>query len=107
MTKLVHEFPHQLPNDLRIRILGNLEILENCQMWMETKPSTQSSLQKLNVYNSCQKTRTIRYYIFEALSNFTVFLYSVPNILSRIAALLNDGLAQAVWDKSTNECNHA
>ena len=34
--------------------------------------------------NSCQKTRKIRYYIFEALPNFIVSLYFVPNILSRI-----------------------
>ena len=53
-------------------------------MWVETQPSSQSSFQKLNVGNSCQKTRKIRYYIFEALSNFTVFLYFVPNILVRI-----------------------
>ena len=30
------------------------------------------------------KTRKIRYYIFEILPNFTVSLYFVPNILSRI-----------------------
>ena len=53
-------------------------------MWVETQPSAQSSFQKLNVDNSCQKTRKIRYYIFEVLSNFTVFLYFVPNILARI-----------------------
>ena len=41
---------------------------------VETQPSAQSSFQKLNVDNSCQKTRKIRYYTFEALSSFTVFL---------------------------------
>ena len=41
-------------------------------------------LQKPNADNSCQKTRKIRYYIFEALPNFFVSLYLVPNILSRI-----------------------
>ena len=40
---------------------------------METQPSAQSSFQKLNVDNSSQKARKIRYYIFEDLSNFTVF----------------------------------
>ena len=35
---------------------------------------TQSSFQKLNADNSCQKTYKIKYYIFEVLSNFTVFL---------------------------------
>ena len=34
--------------------------------------------------NSCQKTRKIRYYIFETLPNFIVSLYFLPNILSRI-----------------------
>ena len=53
-------------------------------MWVETQPSAQSSIQKLNVDNSCEKTRKIRYYIFEVLSNFTVFLYFLPNILARI-----------------------
>ena len=39
----------------RLRILGNQEILEKCQMRVETQPSAQSSFQKVNVYNSCQK----------------------------------------------------
>ena len=51
---------------------------------METQPSVQSSFQKLNFDNNCQKTRKIREQIFEPLSKFTGFLYFVPNILSRI-----------------------
>ena len=43
-------------------------------MWVETQASAQSPFQKLNADNSYQKTRQIRYYIFEVLSNFTVFL---------------------------------
>ena len=43
-------------------------------MWVEAQPSAQSSLQNLNVDNSCQKTRKIRYYIFEIFPNFTVSL---------------------------------
>ena len=53
-------------------------------MWVETQPSSQSSFQKLYIDISCQKARKIRYYIFEVLSNFTVFLYFAPNILARI-----------------------
>ena len=53
-------------------------------MWVETRPSTQSSFQKLNVDNNCEKRRKIRYYIFEVLPNFTEFLYFVPNIFSTI-----------------------
>ena len=57
-------------------------------MWVKMQPSAQSSFQKLNVDNSCQKTRKTRYYIFEVLPNFIVSLYFVPNILSRIVVLL-------------------
>ena len=85
ITNLVHELPHELPNDFRIRILGNQEILEKCQMWVETQTSAQSPFQKLNIDNSCKKHTNLDATI-EALSNFTVFLYFVPNILSRIVA---------------------
>ena len=30
VTNLVHEWPHELLNDLRLRIIGNWEILERC-----------------------------------------------------------------------------
>ena len=50
------------------------------------QPSAQSSFQKLNFDNSCQKTRKIRQQIFEVLSNVTGFLYFVLNILSRVVA---------------------
>ena len=40
---------------------------------METQPSAQSSFQKLNVDNSCQKTRKIRCYIFEVLFKTNIF----------------------------------
>ena len=39
---------------------------------------------KLNVDSSCQKTRKIRYYIFEVLPSFIVSLYFGQNISSRI-----------------------
>ena len=65
ITNLVHELPYEFPNDLRLKILGNYELLEKCQMRGETQPSTQFSFHKLNIDNSCKKTRKIRYYIFE------------------------------------------
>ena len=88
IMNLAHELPHELPNDLSLRILENQEILEKCQMWVQTQPNVQSSFQKLNVENSCQKTHKTRYYIFEVLPNFIVSLYFVPNILSRIVLSL-------------------
>ena len=36
IANLVHELPHELPKDLRLRILGNKEILEKSQIWVET-----------------------------------------------------------------------
>ena len=84
ITNLVQELPHKLPNNLRLRILGNQKILEKCQVWVEMQPSAQSSFHELNFDNSCQKTHKIRKQIFEVLSNFTGFLYFMPNILSRI-----------------------
>ena len=105
ITNLAHELPHELPKtqDLtsprhfrrwggglcphkkkkRLRILENQEVLEKCQMWVQTQPNVQSSFQRLNADNSCQQTRKIRY-IFETLSNFIVSLYFLPIILSRI-----------------------
>ena len=36
VANLVYELPHELPNDLRLRILGNKEISENYQIWVDT-----------------------------------------------------------------------
>ena len=74
ITNLVHKRTRELPNDLRLRILGNFKIVEKSQIWVETQLSCQSSFHKLNVGNSCQKPRKIRYYIFEVFSKFTVFV---------------------------------
>ena len=43
-------------------------------MLVEMQPSTKSSFEILNIDNSREKTRGIRYYIFEVVSTFTVFL---------------------------------
>ena len=79
---MVYEFPHKLPNDLRLRILGNKEILGKSQIWVE--PSAQSPFQKLNFGSSSQKTCKSRYQTFLVLPSFTGFVYFVPNILPRI-----------------------
>ena len=56
-------------NDLRLRILGNKEILRKYQIWVEPL------FQKLNFGNSSQKTRKSRYQTFLNLSSFTGFLW--------------------------------
>ena len=35
VANLVYELPHELPNDLRLRILGNKEILGKSQILVE------------------------------------------------------------------------
>ena len=72
---LVYELPHDLLNDLTLRILGNKEILVKSQIWVETQPSVQSPFQKLNFGDSNQKTRKSRYKAFLFLSSFIGFLY--------------------------------
>ena len=42
IANLVHELPNELPNDLRLRILGNKAILGKSQIWVETQPIAQS-----------------------------------------------------------------
>ena len=63
------------------------------------QPNPQSSFQKLNADNSYQKTRKIRYYIFEVLPNFIVSLYFAPNILSRIVVEFLQH-----WNKQITSC---
>ena len=36
ITNLVYELSHELPNNLRFKTSGNLEILEKSQIWLET-----------------------------------------------------------------------
>ena len=81
---MVYGLTQELPNNLRLSILQNKEILKKSQVWEKTQPSAQHSFQKLNFGNSTQKTRKSRYQTFFILSSFTGFLYFVPNILSQI-----------------------
>ena len=51
-----------------------------------SRHSTQSPFQKLDFRNSSQKVHKSRYQSLLVLSNFTGFLYLVPDILFGIAA---------------------
>ena len=42
----IYELLHELPNHLRLRVLGNTEILGKSQSCMRTQPCVQSPLQK-------------------------------------------------------------
>ena len=67
-----------------LRILGNMEILQKSQIWVETQPGAESPFQNLNFGSSSQKPRGSIYQVFLFLSSFTGFFYFVSNILSRI-----------------------
>ena len=41
----IYDLPQELPNDLRLKILGNKGILGKCLNIIESKPSAQSSCQ--------------------------------------------------------------
>ena len=73
ISREVYELLHELPNNFRLRILGNQEIFEKSQISVETQPSVQSPFQKLNFGNSSQKTRSSRYQTLLYLSIFTTF----------------------------------
>ena len=73
ISREVYELLQELPNNFRLRILGNQEIFEKSQISVETQPSVQSPFQKLNFGNSSQKTRSSRYQTLLYLSIFTTF----------------------------------
>ena len=47
---IVYDWTHELPKDLRFRILGNLEIMWKTQKQVEAEPCTQSLFHKKNWY---------------------------------------------------------
>ena len=57
IINLVQGLPHELPNNLRLRITRNQEILEKSQILVEVEPSSQSLFQKLN--NSSQENQKV------------------------------------------------
>ena len=77
IANLVNKLPHELPNDLGVRILGNKEISVKSQSCVDTQPSAQSPFQKLNVGNSSTKINTKVCKCvskFLDLSSFTILL---------------------------------
>ena len=79
-----HELSYKLPNDLRLRILGNQEIMEKLQKWGEAEPSTQSPFQEKNLGTSSQKWQKKQISNFSILSSFPWFLDIVSLILTAI-----------------------
>ena len=78
--------PYEFPNNSRLRILENWEMLGKFQNSLERERSTQCSFQQYNARNSGQKKRRRSYQSFLLRPNFAGFAYFVSNILSRIVA---------------------
>ena len=99
MARSVYQLPHDLPNNLRLRILGNQEIFEKSQLWVDTQSSSQSPFNKLDFGKSRQKASQNRYQSFLFLAIFTGFPYFVPNSLLGLWAELPS--SQICWYKQT------
>ena len=48
----IYDLPHEFPNDLKLRILGNWEVWGKCLNFIEWKPSAQSSCQNKSFLNT-------------------------------------------------------
>ena len=46
ITNLVYQGPHELPNDLRLRDLGKLQVLKKYLIWVKTDPVSQFHFRK-------------------------------------------------------------
>ena len=73
-TNLGFDLPRELLNEIELRILKNLEILQAHQIWVEIHPTAQSSFQKLNFAKSSQNVRKIRYKIFLFWNNSNSYI---------------------------------
>ena len=74
LSMVEQTFLHELPNNVRLRILGNEEISQKSQNFIELLPSPQSSPGNKNLLKN-------RYWTFPAVHYFTWKLELVSNIL--------------------------
>ena len=58
---IVYDLPLKFPNSLKLRILGNEEITEKFQKWVEAELSTQSPFQEKKNVTSGQKLHKNKY----------------------------------------------
>ena len=60
-SNILYELAHELPNYLRPRIIGNLEIMGKTRKWVGAEFNSQSPIQKKNFGISGQKLHKNRY----------------------------------------------
>ena len=56
---IVYKLTHKLPNNLRLKILGNSEIMGKTQKWVEAEPSSQSPFQEKKLWYQWSKITEI------------------------------------------------
>ena len=85
IENLAYDLPLELPNDLRLGILGNQKILEKHQICVDTWVQRLVSPQELRLCEQqLKKIRKNRYQPFFFLPSFTGFLHPVSHTLSGI-----------------------
>ena len=84
MTNLVSELPHKLPIDLRLRISKKLENIRKISNFGEDSLLFSLPSRNKTLALAVKKYAKADVKSFLVLSDFTQFLYFVPNILSRI-----------------------
>ena len=83
ITNLLYELPHELPNDLRLRKLGNIRKISNLGGHIA---QYLVSLQELRICEQQLKNTQKQIPNLFFLSSFTGLIHFVPNILSGIVA---------------------
>ena len=78
------EYPHELPNNLKLRILGNYEISRKLQIFLQLYLSAQSFPKNENFVNASKKLQRNRNLTFPILCFFTLKLEFVSNVLFMI-----------------------
>ena len=81
----VYDLSHELPNDLRLRILGNKKISGNCLNSIEWQHSSQSPCQNQRFVNTRRKLLKNRNWTFLVVHYFTWKLELVSDILWVVA----------------------
>ena len=71
---VIYELPHELPNDLRIWILGKNKILRRSRIFTQLQPSAQSSSQNETFVNANKKLLKYLNKIFLVLRYFKLTL---------------------------------
>ena len=74
VKKLINKLSYEPPNDFRLKILRNQEILEKSQIWVESQPSVQFPFHKLKSGNSSKKIAKVNIKHFQSRQIYQISL---------------------------------